>query len=257
MNSLTISDLKVGYSKKIVLNGFFVEKISGGKIVALVGPNAAGKSTLLKAIAAVIPAKGKVSLNQENLLSLSLQKRSSLVGYMPQHLPNNVELSVLESLISSLKASPLDHAGSQILEVRDRALDVLEEMGVVHLAMEPLDALSGGQKQMVSLAQAIVRSPSVLLLDEPTSALDLQHQITVMKLVRKYAAQGNIVIMVVHDINLAARWADRLIILHKGEIYSDGHPREVATRDMLKDVYKVDARVELCSKGSLQILVDN
>lgn len=258
MHALEISNLKAGYGKKVILQDLSIQNIQRGQIVALVGPNAAGKSTLLKSIAGVIPkTKGEILLGNENLLTLSLQKKSALVGYMPQHLPGNVELTVFESLVSALKASPLDHVNGQIPEVKQRALDVLEELGILHLAMEALHSLSGGQKQTVSLAQAIVRFPKLLLLDEPTSALDLQHQVMVMKSVRNYAAAGNIVLMVIHDLNLAAKWSDRLIILSHGKVYADGTPGEVATVEMLKEVYGVDARIEFCSKGNLQILVDD
>lgn len=163
----------------------------------------------------------------------------------------------MESLISALKSSPWDYKDSEMPEAREMALDVMEEAGILHLAMESLNTLSGGQKQMVSLAQAMVRAPKVLLLDEPTSALDLHHQVNVLKLVRKYADEGNIVLMVIHDLNLAVRWSDRLIILSQGSVHSDGSPKTVTTREMLKTVYGVEARVEFCSKGCLQVMVDN
>lgn len=252
---LHIKNLSAGYPKKRIFQNFNVADVPAGSIVALVGPNAAGKSTLLKSIAALINTEGEINFEEQNLIHISQAERAKIVGYMPQHQNTTVELTVLEALITALKVSPLDH-NDHSSETRIKALDVLEQLDLMHIALEPLCDLSGGQRQMASLAQAIVRRPKILLLDEPTSALDLNHQVTVMKMVKEYADKGNIVIMVLHDLNLAARWADILVILNHAQIYSTGHAADVITPQMLKEVYQVEARVELCSNGFLQIMVD-
>ena len=252
---MNIKNLSAGYPKKKIFEHFNVADIETGNIVALVGPNAAGKSTLLKSIASLITAQGEINLGDQNLILLSQEERSKVVGYMPQHQKTDVELTVLEALITALKVSPLDHNDNSA-QTRAKAFDVLEQMDLIDIALEPLSNLSGGQIQMASLAQAIVRKPQVLLLDEPTSALDLNHQITVMKMIKDYASKGNIVIMVLHDLNLAARWSDILVVLSNAKIYSSGKAFAVVTPKMLKEVYEVDARVENCSNGYLQIMVD-
>ncbi|RZK41207.1 MAG: ABC transporter ATP-binding protein [Pedobacter sp.] len=253
--TLNIHNLSAGYPRKKIFEHFNVAEIETGNIVALVGPNAAGKSTLLKAIASLIYTEGEINLGNQNLVQLSQENRSKIIGYMPQHLKTDVELTVLEALITALKVSPLDH-NDDSASTRARAFDVLEQMDLIDIALQPLSDLSGGQRQMASLAQAIVREPQILLLDEPTSALDLNHQITVMKMIKAYAAKGNIVIMVLHDLNLAARWADLLVVLNRAKIYSSGKAFAVVTPTMLKEVYEVEARVENCSNGYLQIMVD-
>jgi iron complex transport system ATP-binding protein len=252
---MNIKNLSAGYPKKRIFENFNVADIEIGSIVALVGPNAAGKSTLLKSIASLIHAQGEINLGDQNLIHLSQETRSQIVGYMPQHQRTDVELTVLEALITALKVSPLDHNDNSA-QTRAKAFELLEQMDLIDIALEPLSSLSGGQRQMASLAQAIVRNPKVLLLDEPTSALDLNHQITVMKMIKQYASKGNIVVMVLHDLNLAARWADILVILSNAKIYSSGKAFAVITPTMLKEVYEVDARVEKCSNGYLQIMVD-
>lgn len=113
-----------------------------------------------------------------------------------------------------------------------------------------------GQRQLASLAQAIVRDPQILLLDEPTSALDLRYQLVVMDIVRQFARKGRLVIVVVHDLGLAARWADRMVLLRRGDVRAVGTPAEALTPATLQDVYGVRARVEHCSLGTLQIIVD-
>src|SRR5690606_3632980 len=133
-----------------------------------------------------------------------------------------INLSVMEAVISALKASPLDAATGANEQLYKRAIAVLDRIGIPHLALEPLNQLSGGQRQMASLARSVVREPKVLLLDEPTSALDLRHQLKVMRLARSFAADGRIVVMVLHDLNLALRWADHVIVMDKGDIASHG-----------------------------------
>src|SRR5690606_21060257 len=116
--------------------------------------------------------------------------------------------------------------------------------------------LSGGQRQLASLAQTIVRDPVVLLLDEPTSALDLARSHRMMAEMRALAREGHVVLAVLHDLALAARWADRLLVLDGGRLHSGGPPEEVLTEAMLAEVYGVEARVERCSRGRLMVLVD-
>ena len=134
---------------------------------------------------------------------------------------------------------------------------MLERLGIAGLAMRSLNRLSGGQRQLVGLAQALVREPEILLLDEPTSALDLRHQVSVMALVRRVAvARGLVGLVVMHDLALAARFSDRLVALKDGRVEADGRAEEALTPDLLARVYGVRARVERCSQGQLLVLAD-
>lgn len=253
---LKVSNLSAGYGPRTVLHGLDLSPLRDGSVTALVGPNGAGKSTLLRVLAGLLPGHGSVRLGDRELLRLSPRTRAADVGFMPQTLPQRVALTVLEGVIAALRASPVRDAGTGGLDAPRRAMETLERMGIGELAHEPLDHLSGGQRQLASLAQAIVRDPSVLLLDEPTSALDLRHQVIVVDLVRRFAASGRIVIVVVHDLSLAARWAAHVVVVHRGRVHAAGPPAEALKPDVLADVYGVDARVERCSRGTLQIMVD-
>src|SRR5699024_5231669 len=134
--------------------------------------------------------------------------------------------------------------------------DILDAVGMKALAMEPLGRLSGGQRQLVSLAQALVRKPRVLLLDEPISALDLRHQWSVMQLVRQLVDdKGLIVIAVLHDLQIAARWSDSVMVLKDGRLAASGKPTEAITPEVLADVYGVDATVEHREAGQLTVNV--
>jgi iron complex transport system ATP-binding protein len=254
--TLTISGLSAGYRNRPVLRGLSLAPLEPGKVTALVGPNAAGKSTLLRSLAGLVPATGSIRLHDRDLNALGLAERAQHVAYMPQTLPQNAELTVLEGVIGALKASPLAEFDGSGPAARRRPVDVLDRLGILDLAMEGIDRLSGGQRQLASLAQAIVRAPKLLLLDEPTSALDLRHQLDVMTIVRELAREGRIVVVVLHDLTLAASWSDHLVVLDRGTVVAEGRPEEALSASILAAVYGVAARVERCSRGRLHIVVD-
>lgn len=254
-NTLILNDLTTGYRGKTVLSNLSLAPLKSGQVVSLVGPNAAGKSTLLRVLAGLLPAGGTVAFEGHDLLTLSAGDRAALVGFMPQFFPSLSGLTVLDGLITALKAAPgAAWQGSRAVE--RRAVALLDRLGLAGLALSSLGNLSGGQRQMVSLAQAIIRSPRLILLDEPTSALDLRHQVEVMGIIRDLAAGGALVVMVVHDLALAARWSDHVLVLSGGCLHASGPPQAAISPAMLADVYGVQARTETCSHGHLTILVD-
>ncbi len=256
MATLQITQLHTGYPGKPIIAGLTLPPLLSGEVTVLTGPNAAGKSTLLRAIAGLLRVKGNVSYEQQELSAMSPQKRAEVVSFMPQSVPNDINLSVMEAIISALKASPLDAATGANEQLHKRAIAVLERIGIPHLALEPLNQLSGGQRQMASLARSVVREPKVLLLDEPTSALDLRHQLKVMRLAQSFAADGRIVVMVLHDLNLALRWAHRVIVMDEGKLVSHGHPTDAITPEVIAQVYGVQIRVERCTLGLPNLIVD-
>ena len=252
---LHIEGLSVGYGSRRIIEKLTLPPISGGSVTALIGPNAAGKTTLLRGLAGLIPVKGLVRLDDLDLTALSIAGHARHVTYMPQTLPQRVALTVFEATLSALMSS--GNATLSKPEAHERALRVLERLGIGDLAMRGLDELSGGQRQLASLAQSIVREPTVLLLDEPTSALDIHHQLRVMQLVEELARErGLIVLIVLHDIAQATRYSRRIIVLQQGAIAADGTPEQAVTPEMLAQVYGVEARVERCSRGFVQVMVD-
>jgi len=252
---LHIEGLSVGYGRRRIIENLTLPAVSGGSVTALVGPNAAGKTTLLRGLAGLIPVKGTVRLAEIELTALDSAGHARHVTYMPQTLPQRVALTVFEAALGALRSS--GNATLSTADAHQRALNVLERLGIAELAMRGLDELSGGQRQLASLAQCIVREPTVLLLDEPTSALDIHHQLRVMQLVEELARErGLIVLIVLHDIAQAARYAQRIIVLRQGAIAADGTPEQAVTPAMLAKVYGVEARVERCSHGLLQVMVD-
>ena len=254
--ALHIERLSAGYPRRPVIDGLTLAPLQAGRVTALVGPNAAGKSTLMMALAGLIKASGTVRLAGRNLLEMSPAERADCATFMPQQLPQGVALTVLESVLAALKAMPVAGLDLHGPGMPAHAFAALERLGIGNIAMERLSRLSGGQRQLVSIAQAIVRNPRVLLLDEPTSALDLRHQTQVMGLVRLLAREGKIVVVVLHDLNLAARWADHIVVLQKGMAAAEGDPETALTSTVLADVYDVEARVDRSADGHLRISVE-
>lgn len=253
--SLVLTAASAGYGRRPVIRDLSLAPLEAGTLTALVGPNAAGKSTLLKALAGLLPLSGSLRLGPLDLTALPREERAAHLGFMPQALPPGVALTVIETVIGALRAAPL-RAPLDGPAARARAARMLDRLGITHLALEPLDRLSGGQRQLASLAQAVVREPRVLLLDEPTSALDLRHQAVVMGFLKQLAGEGRVVVAVLHDLTLAARYADQVLVLDQGALAAQGPPADAITSDLLARVYGVSGRVEACSRGTVQVVVD-
>ncbi|HEB4876488.1 TPA: ABC transporter ATP-binding protein [Kluyvera ascorbata F0526] len=252
MDGLSIRDLHTGYGKKKIIDGLTTPLLPRGKITALLGPNGSGKSTLLRALADLNPAQGVLSLNGVDLMTLIPAKRAQKVVYLPQSLPAGVHLHALESVIVARRASGYHQSNAE-----QEAYAILEKLGVAHLAMHFLDQLSGGQKQLIGLAQSLVRQPDLLLLDEPLSALDLNYQFHVMDIVARETRLRNIVtVVVIHDINIALRHAEYAVMMKNGALVASGVPDEVVIPQNLATVYGVRGRVEHCSQGLPHVVVD-
>ncbi|MFT4116278.1 ABC transporter ATP-binding protein [Bradyrhizobium sp.] len=254
MAGLEIENVRAGYRGREVLAGLSLPPIGQGRITALVGPNGAGKTTLLRALAGLLPASGSARLDGRNLLEAPAAERARKVAFMPQFAPQRLSLTVVEAVIAALRASPVD-APSDERDGQQRAFEALERLNILELALQPFDTLSGGQRQLASLAQALVRGPRLLLLDEPTSALDLRFQQQVIGNVREEALKGAIVIMVLHDLQAAASWADEVMVLSEGRLFAHGRPQDVITAPMLREVYGIDAVVEQTARGGIHIQV--
>ena len=242
--SIQIQGLGLRYGSRAVLHGISLTA-TAGRVLGIVGPNGSGKSTLVKAMAGLLTGEGTILFNGS-------ATRPRYIAYMPQDLQAPMAMTVLEVVL-------LGRLGQLRLKVSAQDLDavqqVLQTLGLVDLAGRYVSELSGGQRQMVFLAQALVSQPRVLLLDEPTSALDIRHQLEVLEVVRNLTlAQGLCTVMVVHDLNAAARFADEVALLHEGRLLAWGAPAEVLTVDNLARGFGVEAETLRCQDG-LEVVI--
>lgn len=236
--SLDVVGLTTGYRRKSVSSDLTLRPLSGGKVVGILGPNASGKSTLLKTIAGVQPALGgSVEIRRDGRVLDRNEIRQTL-GYVPQDLPTSAALTALETVIvAARRYLPASQA-------RQRAAEVLCELGIGHLAHRYLGGLSGGQRQLIAVAQTMAGQPSVILLDEPTSALDLHRQFFLLDYLRTITRNDNALTLVaLHDINLAARYCDELVVIRDGQLVAQGAPHDVVTSELLRDTYNVDTDI--------------
>lgn len=250
---LCLADIYAGYRSRQILKGVTIPEIHPGQILALTGPNAAGKSTLLKAIAGFLPVRGKITLGTTDIAALKPHQRAGKISYMPQSLPKGVRLNVFESVMSALRVANKYATLNNRASLETQAAAIIEKLNLGSIALSNIDTLSGGQRQMTALAQALVGSPSVLLLDEPSSALDLRHQDEFMRTIRHVAASGTIVIVVLHELAMAAKIADRVAVLDKGRIVVEGAPQTAFRPAILADVWGIEADVSINLRGALHI----
>ena len=230
---LTLNDVGVAYGKRRILDGITTPTMAGGEVVAVIGPNAAGKSSLFRRIAGLIPGAGSVEVETGTGKSPC---------YLPQDTAVNGVLTVYESILLARKQGGAWSVGDDELAAIGEALHALD---IADLAFRGLGELSGGQRQLVSIAQTLVRRPEIMLLDEPTSALDLHRQFEVLSLVSRLARERQICVLIaIHDLNQALRIADKVMVLSQGRLAAFGDPREIITPVLLEEVYGVVARVE-------------
>ncbi|MGY2378588.1 ABC transporter ATP-binding protein [Pseudomonas sp. SDO524_S393] len=254
---LSVHNAHVSYGRRQIVQDLSLPALPHGSLTALIGPNGAGKSTLLRAIAGLEKMQGVVRLGDLDLSAMSVAERARRVTYMPQNLPPGLSLSVMESVIAALRVATVEGVPLSSEACLREGFEALQRIGIAHLADQLLSTLSGGQRQLVSLAQLIARRPQVMLLDEPTSALDLNYQLKVMECVRGLVREHNLIaVVVLHDINLAARFADQIAVLRQGRLYASGAADEVLDPGLFAQVYGVQVRIERCSQQSLQVLVD-
>lgn len=241
MIKMEIDRLSVDYYKKNILNNISV-RIQGGQLVSVIGPNGTGKTTFIKAIAQIIKHSGKIKL-EENGQKLSRRE----VAYVPQMTTPTTDLTVFEMVLLGRVRDLTWKVEHHHLEA---VSNILQDLGLISLSKTSFSKLSGGQRQLVTMAQALVSNPKVLLLDEPTSALDLRHQLQVMDIAKKYTKENDaITLVVLHDLALAARYSDQLCLLHKGNLVKTGTPQEVLDPNLLEQVYKVEVDVSVSKEG--------
>ena len=241
--SLATRGLELRYGDRAVVRGLNLE-LPGGAVTAIVGPNACGKSTLLRGLARLLgPAAGAVTLDGADIHRLPARQLARRLGLLPQQ-PVTPEAVTVEALVR-LGRYPHQRMLSPWSGEDQRAVErALARTGVAELRDRPVDQLSGGQRQRAWIALALAQDTELLLLDEPTTFLDLRHQLDVLDLVAElHRDGGRTVVMVLHDLGQAARYADHLVVLHGGGLAAAGPPGELLTADLVERVFDVPCRI--------------
>ncbi|GAA3353368.1 ABC transporter ATP-binding protein [Streptomyces antimycoticus] len=239
---LAAEGVSVGYGGRAVIEDLDVT-IPPGVITTIIGPNGCGKSTLLRTLTRLLkPAKGAVVLDGEDIAGLRTRDVAKKLGLLPQApvAPEGLTVADLVAKGRHPHQSWLRQWSSDDAGVVERALAMT---GVSELADRPVDSLSGGQRQRVWISMTLAQGTDLLLLDEPTTYLDLAHAIDVLDLVDDLHESGRTVVMVLHDLNLATRYSDNLIVMRAGSILAQGHPRDVITAELLDEAFGLRAMV--------------
>ena len=223
--------------------------VAPGEVVGVLGRNGAGKTTLLRvACGALEPDAGRVLLEGRALASLDRRERARSVALVPQDTQVPFSFSVAELVLMG-RTPHLGFLGFEGAHDLDVARAALDRMGIAALADRSVLTLSGGERQLAMVARALAQQPRLLLLDEPTAFLDLRHRLEVLTVVRELAAAGASALVVSHDLGIAARFCDRLVLLGNGQILASGPPREVLTPETLRAAFGIEAEVSLATDG--------
>lgn len=240
---LQVEQITFGYTQTTDIITEVGLRVKPGEMLALLGPNGTGKTTLLKCIGRVLsPRQGRTLVSGEDIAEMSARKRARYVGYVPQSteavFPGTVADTVLTGRMPYVDFRLTQHD-------KDVAFSVIEQMGLGELAFRSINRLSGGQRQRVFIARALAQEPRVLLLDEPTSSLDLKNQLTTLQIIRRLVRDKALAAVIsIHDLNLASMFCDTVMILKGARVFAHGSPADVITAENIREVYGVKAAVD-------------
>jgi iron complex transport system ATP-binding protein len=238
---ITIKDLSFNYGSRRILDDLNLV-VGDSEVLSLVGPNGSGKTTMIKCIDRILKPKGTILLDGgRDLQSLSRQEVAKYLGYVPQSTTSVLTTTVFDTILMGRKP----HMGWRVQdEDIDKVVDIMKLLHVEEFALKDFSELSGGQKQRVLIARALAQEPEVLLLDEPTSNLDVKHQLEALDTVRSIVKKTEIsAVMAIHDLNLAARYSDSLVMLKKGVVHDIGAPSTLLTKENIRAIFGVEAVV--------------
>ncbi|GAA1838183.1 ABC transporter ATP-binding protein [Pseudonocardia ailaonensis] len=240
---LRAEGVRLGYGERTIVDNLDLEVVQG-TVTSVIGPNGCGKSTLLRALGRLLrPTAGRVLLDGRQIDTMPTKEVATILGLLPQA-PTAPEGLTVGDLVARGRHPHQTWYRQWSTDDQEAVAEALEWTGISDLAERPVDELSGGQRQRAWISMALAQGTDLLLLDEPTTYLDLAHQVEVLELVERLNSERNrTVVMVLHDLNLAARYSSRLVAMKAGAIMAQGEPGDVITEPLLSEVFGLEARV--------------
>ena len=239
---LKVKNVEFGYNSTLVLEGVSMD-LDSSEITGIVGPNGAGKSTLIRCVDRILtPSGGTILLDENNINNMTRMEIAKRMGYVPQTTTRVFPATVFDTILMGRRP----HLGWKSSEDDvNKVLEILELLGIMEFAMRDFNEISGGQQQKVLIARALAQEADILLLDEPTSNLDIRHQLEVMEIMTNIVHKKKIsAVMAIHDLNLAARYTTKILMLNGGRIFAAGNPESVLTVENIRRAYGVEAIVK-------------
>ncbi|RZN44039.1 MAG: ABC transporter ATP-binding protein [Methanosarcinales archaeon] len=242
MVKLKVKNVEFGYNSTLVLEGVSMD-LDSSEIIGIVGPNGAGKSTLIRCVDRILtPSGGTIILDENDISNMTRMEIAKRMGYVPQTTTRVFPATVFDTILMGRRP----HLGWKSSEDDvNKVLEILELLGIMEFAMRDFNEISGGQQQKVLIARALAQEADILLLDEPTSNLDIRHQLEVMEIMTNIVHKKKIsAVMAIHDLNLAARYTTKILMLNGGRIFAAGNPESVLTVENIRRAYGVEALVK-------------
>lgn len=251
---ITIEGMSFSYGSVPVLDEISVN-IKGPQLLSILGPNGVGKSTLIHCINKILtPTDGTVLLDGKDVREYTLKEMAQNVGYVPYSSSDSFPMTVVDTVLLGRHPHSNWKTTEEDLQI---VYETMKKLDIVDLSLRYFNELSAGQHQKVMLARGLVQKPKVLLLDEPTSNLDVKHQLGISRMLMQLSREEKIlIVMISHDLNIAAKYSDYIIMMHDGRIYAVGTPDEVITEDNIRHVYGVESRV-ISDEGRPHVILED
>ncbi len=240
--TLNIKNLSFAYKKDLKILDDISISLEQGNILGILGPNGTGKTTFIKCINRIHePLEGEIIFEDRNLRALKHEDVAKIIAYVPQYINTSFSMSVIDAVMMGR----LPYAKRSYSEDDKRIVfDVIRSMELEDFAFRNIRELSGGERQRVFVARALAQNPKMIILDEPTSSLDLHNQLFILRTIEKVAREKNItIVMTIHDLNLAAMFCDKILMLKNKKIFAYGSTDEVLTEDNVNTMYKVNTKI--------------
>jgi iron complex transport system ATP-binding protein len=255
MNKLEVKEISLSYNHVPVVNQVSFQ-IKPGELVGLIGPNGCGKTSIIKALSRILTIRsGEIWLDDRSLKSISHQELAKTIGVVPQN-PNLPETFTVTEIVLLGRNPHLGWLRSESAQDLEIVWQAMLKTGVSELAERKIGELSGGEKQRVTIARVLAQEPQAILLDEPTANLDIAHQIEILNLMRSLCHDKNLAVLIaLHDLNMAAQYCDRLILMKAGRLFAQGAVEQVITAENIKNVYGAGSLVYPHPENQLPVVL--